>query len=60
MSSSTSSTRCKHKMQESYSRRQPCRELPRRSDVHGIFSISGLAKSRMIQEMTMARKNRKL
>jgi hypothetical protein len=28
--------------------------------LHGIFSISGLAKSRMIQEMTMARKNKKL
>lgn len=27
---------------------------------HGIFSSRGRAKSRMIQEMTMARKNRKL
>lgn len=28
--------------------------------LHGIFSIKGLAKSRMIQETTIARKNRKL
>jgi hypothetical protein len=47
-------------MLESSSTSRPGEWLHYKPSLHGIFSISGLAKSRMIQEMTMARKNKKL